>query len=272
MAAGILAVGLLLVAGIFPVGIHLTAVSTETSTAAVIADEAFAKIRIYDVNHIDDDWPEDIDDPNVGDDFEKGVYFYQVMARADDLQLENSIEENALPTIFLYPSDHDPNADRSYCWSAIMRRIDPNDYTRIQATVFVSRRINAALEYETESGTWPEDMPEEYGEAEVDFSRWPQPILLTIDADDGENIIKATIENAGSDDEQVFITKDTILMDNETGKIYSVTDIIERDGSDLTIRLNKKWQGDSDDVWLVPPPIGGGRCPCIAVYQRILRL
>ena len=47
LAIGILAVGMLFIAGVFPVGIHFTTVATERTIAAVVADEAFAKIRLY---------------------------------------------------------------------------------------------------------------------------------------------------------------------------------------------------------------------------------
>ncbi len=47
IAIGILAVGRLFVAGTFPVGIYFTAVASEKTTAAVVADEAFAKIQLY---------------------------------------------------------------------------------------------------------------------------------------------------------------------------------------------------------------------------------
>ena len=45
MAVGLLAVGMLFIAGFFPVGIHLTTVATERTMAPIVADEAFAKIQ-----------------------------------------------------------------------------------------------------------------------------------------------------------------------------------------------------------------------------------
>ena len=50
MAAGILAVGFMLIASLFPAGMIMTATATERTAASVIADEAFAKIRLYGVN------------------------------------------------------------------------------------------------------------------------------------------------------------------------------------------------------------------------------
>ena len=47
MAVGIMAVGMVFIAGVFPVGIHFTTIATERTIAAVVADEAFAKIKLY---------------------------------------------------------------------------------------------------------------------------------------------------------------------------------------------------------------------------------
>jgi hypothetical protein len=47
MAAGILVVGFLLIAGTFPVGIKLTALSTERTIGVVAAEEAMAKIHLF---------------------------------------------------------------------------------------------------------------------------------------------------------------------------------------------------------------------------------
>ena len=50
IAVGIFAVAMMFIAGVFPVGIHFTTVSIERTTAAVIADEAFAKIKLYGID------------------------------------------------------------------------------------------------------------------------------------------------------------------------------------------------------------------------------
>ena len=50
LAAGILAVGFMLVATTFPVGIKLTTVATERTISAAAADEALAKMNIYGVD------------------------------------------------------------------------------------------------------------------------------------------------------------------------------------------------------------------------------
>jgi len=50
LAVGTLAVAMLFIAGTFLVAVHFAMVTTERTTAALAADEAFAKIRLYGVN------------------------------------------------------------------------------------------------------------------------------------------------------------------------------------------------------------------------------
>ena len=57
MSVGILTVGLIFVAGVFPVGIHFATIATERTIAAVVADEAFAKIRLYELDFTSSGWP-----------------------------------------------------------------------------------------------------------------------------------------------------------------------------------------------------------------------
>jgi prepilin-type N-terminal cleavage/methylation domain-containing protein len=47
IAVGLLAMGMLFIAGAFPVSIHFTTVATERTIAPIVADEAFAKLKLY---------------------------------------------------------------------------------------------------------------------------------------------------------------------------------------------------------------------------------
>src|SRR4030042_3058651 len=49
MAVGILSMGMMLIATMFPVGIYLTTVATERTMAAIVYDEALAKIQLYGI-------------------------------------------------------------------------------------------------------------------------------------------------------------------------------------------------------------------------------
>jgi prepilin-type N-terminal cleavage/methylation domain-containing protein len=127
IAVGLLAVGMLFIAGVFPVSIHFTTVATERTIAATVADEAFAKIKLYGIY-----------DPNV---IYNAQTYYEKTAPGPISDAE-----------FAYPSTQtDPDSKR-YWWSAICRRVDIND---VQVTVFVSRKVGTATTYYGYSASRP---------------------------------------------------------------------------------------------------------------------
>ncbi len=225
MAVGVLAVGMLFVAGVFPVGIYFATISAERTTAAIVSDEAFAKIKLYgvDVGHSDLKY----DDCN---DFNNVAF--------------TTIDSNE----FTYPSTN-IEREKQYCWSAICRSVDANNPELVQVTVFVSRKTGANSEYPKVGG------------GTVDY---PQPYNVKIKTTGISNEIE--IEN---DADKTHINDGSRIVDNKTGAIYRV---LQRYVSDDVILLDKDWTGDnSAEVWVVPPPVGGGRNPCIVVYQRVIR-
>jgi Tfp pilus assembly protein PilV len=95
LAIGTLAVGMLFIAGVFPVGIHFTTIASERTIAAVVTDEAFAKIRLYATgNPID-----------ANDDIALGLLGIGQLANCGPPIV------NINPIEFAYPSD--PNMDIS---------------------------------------------------------------------------------------------------------------------------------------------------------------
>ena len=125
LAIGMLAVGMLFIAGVFPVSIHFTTVATERTIAATVADEAFAKIKLYGI-------PAGLSDINQALFAPAAVPFGE----------------------YAYPSTADPNSKR-YWWSAICRRVDIND---VQVTVFVSRKVGTNTTYYTRNPLPPENL------------------------------------------------------------------------------------------------------------------
>ncbi len=135
MAVGILSVGMMLIATMFPVGIYLTTVATERTMAAIVANEAFAKIQLYgvvDPNH----------DPCSCFDYEEG------------LVSTGKIDPNE----FSYPSVDPDMGFRQYYWSALCKKlsVNPSD-TEYLVTVFVARKTSPNLTYLDggDSGTRP---------------------------------------------------------------------------------------------------------------------
>jgi len=248
LAVGIIAVGMLFIAGVFPVGIHFTTIASERTIAAVVADEAFAKIRLYGVVDFNSPlWP-----------VPPGI------ACADFRDVSYGAVN---PVEFAYPSD--PNidiSDKQFYWSALCRRVvDPDPNSRlVQVTVFVSRKVGAGAIYRRRDPLAPPALTTVPSPVPV-WINVSQPVgfnpsnLLVVDAILNDNV-----------DEITFVNDGYTIVDNVSGQIYRV---LERDSivPDMII-LDRPWQGGLPGlVWVVPPPVSGGRRPCIAVYQRVIR-
>jgi len=220
LAVGILAVGTLFIAGTFLVGIHFSTIATEQTIAAVAADEAFAKIKIYGVN---------LADPNL--------QLGNLLVPFEKIVLINPLN----PDEFAYPSTNTVT-EKQYYWSALCRGVDPNTGL-VQVTVFVCRKVGPV-------------------------SARPVPVQVGISAIGGIGNEKKLKINVAA--EETFINDGYTIVDNQTGQIYRV---LERDASQPDrIILDRPWLGGATGfVWVVPPPVGSGRNPCIAVYPKVMR-
>ncbi len=240
LAVGALAIGLLFVGGTFLTGIHFSIISTERTIAAVAAEEAFAKIRLYGI---------DFNDPDLTTD-------QLTVFKAPTLIPDNEL---------MYPSDAAPMSQKQYCWAALCRRIS-QDSRLIQVTVLISRKAGSSTQYwcRQSSSGWP-------GLEQISL---PWPILVSVTRDAAHNANELSISDAvASDgvDERTFINDGSIIIDNMTGQIYRVLE--RRADQPDRIVLDRPWQGGITDgwVWVVSPPVGRGSNPCIAVYQRVIR-
>ncbi len=151
-------------------------------------------------------------------------------------------------TEFAYPSTN-TTTNKQYYWSALCRPVlsDPTNQL-VQVTVFVSRKVGSATTFQ--GGTLR-----------------PIPVQVAVSPASGTgNESRLAITNSA---EQAFINGGSTLVDNETGLLYRV---LERDpDAPNTVVLDRNWQsGTSGSVWVVPPPISGGKYPCIAVYQKVM--
>lgn len=221
MAVGILSIGLMLIATMFPAALYLTTVATEKTMAAIVADEAFAKIQLYGFNT---PYPTDTND------FE--------------LHCKRPIDPNE----FSYPSVDPCSTNlRQYYWSALYKRTDPCEY---QVTVFVARKTSPALTYQGGG----------YG---------GRPKLIKIAVKVTQTDPNFTITNAA---QSQYINPPAAVVDNATGKIYH---IINRQTPHAT--LDRPWEDVPailpavDYIWLIPPPVSGGKNADIEVYQEIIK-
>jgi len=234
MAVGTLAIGMIFIGGTFLVAIHLSGVSAEQTTAAVVANEAFAKIRIFGV---------EMADPNLAVDQQRP--FPDQVKPLFSLRPVN-------PDEFAYPSTR-TLSQKQYFWSALCR-LDPNDPLRtLQVTVFVSRKVGAGALYEGPAG--PIDRPV------------AMPVGVSFVAVDSVGRAVLAIE-AGK---ERWISPGYKMVEDSTGEIYRVVD--NGSGSNEILLDSAKpwpWAG-SRVVWVVPPPMGRGKGPCIEVYQGEVR-
>jgi len=243
LAVGTLAVGMLFIGGTFMTGVYLSTVSTERTIAAVAAQEAFAKIRVYGL---------DPNDPNLKSN--AFVPYDQV---------------RAIPTVeFLYPSTWDAPASQ-YSWSAICKPVSA-DNRLVQVTVFVCRQTGAHMKY------WVRKTGATA--SQLDLSDRPHPVRVTIVQNAGQNNDEASIVDAvttDTTDERTFINDGTSLVDDATGQVYRVLTRFA-DQPDK-IKLDRPWTGGAltppagGGVWVMPPASGSGRDPLVAVYQETLR-
>ena len=223
LAVGTLAIGMTFVSGTFLAGVYLSTVATERTIAAVVADEAFAKIQLYGL------------DP-----------------ASTTLSTTQQVPFSTLNPIpqeeFAYPSTKSP-VDKQYYWSAICRQAYSGNTNRlVQVTVFISRKIGNSL--------YP-------GGSQI-----PVPVNVAVTLFNSVGKKELTINDAVN--QQTFINKGATIVSNSTGRIYRV---LQRDAvAPNGIYLDRPWQeGESGSVWVVPPPAGSDRYPCIAVYQKEIR-
>ena len=242
LAVGTLSIGMIFVAGVFPVAIHFSTIASERTIAAVVADEAFAKIRLFAAG--------DPLDPTDGLDLTQ-LNFDQLT------NFEYAAGIIIEPNEFAYPSYLNADILRTrYCWSALCRRVV--DTRLVQVTVFVCRR--------TTGGTGYRDPDDPIGQVP-----YPMPVEVGVSPVSGAgNENRLTIDAAA---DRPLINDGYTIVDDENGQIYRVRERSPSPNDDM-IQLDRPWNPglvSPDRVWVIPPPADGGRYPCIAVYQKVIR-
>jgi Tfp pilus assembly protein PilV len=277
IAVGILGVAMILVAGIFPVGLRFAQISIDRTTAAVAANEAFAKVRLY---------AEQIPDVNG---YLSGLLFgtqRDFNDWFDDMDPSNNYLVNV--NTFSYPTDNAIDFDnKKYCWSALLRRTDrfqpdpnkPDSSHDVQVTVFVCLKKATSIRYYQ-----PDFLPafgsNTYGVITGKIDLLPKPVRVEINQVPGR-YNELRIQNTN---ERYLINDGDVIVDDATGMIYRVQERYKGSPpNDQIILLDKDWANSgSRFVWVVPPPAApgtavspnlefSGRNPCVAVYQKVIR-
>jgi hypothetical protein len=220
LAVGTLAVGMIFISGTFLTGIHFSTISTERTIAAVVAEEAFAKVRLYGVN---------LTDPNLA---------VNQQTRFESLSL-------IAPDEFAYPSTR-TLTEKHYYWSALCRPVYSDSVNRlVQVTVFISRKVGSITKYQGGEGR-------------------PIPVEVDVSGAIGDRILTITGDIQ-------FINDGYTIVENAAGNIYRVVErgVDPAHPEQITLARDELWQG-GDSVWVIPPPVGGGKCPCIGIYQKLI--
>lgn len=268
IATAILAMGLMMIAMAFPVGVKLTSVATERTVGTVAANEAFAIFQLYSQD------PDGaglvftgIDCMKVHDN--NSVSLPEIVASMPNTSFLKKLNNDDLLN---YPSI--PGETGKYHWSLLARR---TDVTELQLTVFVSRRMDTGATYY---------FVDYVNNTSGDTSVWPQPIRFNCsfaiaDPQRAKELKINVTPNFTIQDVDKFIIEGATIVDDRLGTIYRV---VERKDIDLDgfreILLDKDWQEDltatisergNPKIWLIPPAVGSSRNPCIFVQQRIVR-
>jgi len=251
LAAGILVIGFMLIAGTLPVGVKLTAMGTERTIGAVAADEAFAKVRLFGLRNPTqaNPWPAD---PNVH------CVDYVGISHQNFLNSNNA--EHSYPSTDVRPDT------KKYYWAAMCKYnlIDLGMET-FQVTVFVSRDTGLNTKYPN-PGDPLNTLPL------VPLERYPRPVPVPVDAMGVATGMVDRIQVAAG--YAGLITDESVLLDDRTGQIMRV---LARDRIDPTIITLEDALFDVDAapapryVWVIPPAKGSGRNPCVGVYQRTIK-
>jgi prepilin-type N-terminal cleavage/methylation domain-containing protein len=243
MATGILAMGLMLVAMAFPVGVKLVSVSTERTIGDAAIGEAVAKMRLYGVRAFTD--------PNwSGVDPNTACTDYEVVC-ATDLPAN----ERYYPSLVPMPEE------KRYCWSILVRRADPNT-NEVQTTVLVCRMMGmGAKYYDMDAPPLPNN-----------DNSWPVPVRVQVQKiGAGNRQLKIMPVLTGSP-EYNFFTEGCKIIEDTKGQICRVLELrdVDSDGKRDLI-LQDDYAGPTlSYVWVVPPAVGGSRNPCISMWQSNL--
>jgi hypothetical protein len=267
IATGIMAIGLVMVATIFPVGVKLTSLTTERTIGAVVADEAFAKIQLYGLR-VFVNWPS----AELAGDNSNATYStcndFMYTLNSYSASGGDGIKDTWDDSYFIIQQDWDdflypstalpPGQERNYHWSALCRRVGLKD---VQITVFVTRKIAVASKYRS----W--DYVSGTGYSTNSASVWPNPVPVNVTFDNTDPLYSKELKIVDGPD--VLTVADTgyffddgyTIVDDYSGQIYRVLEVkdVDADGLPDTLVLQQDWVADPlKPVGLQPVSVCGG--------------
>ena len=158
---------------------------------------------------------------------------------------------------YQYPSMN-TNSNQMYSWSAICRLVNAQSRS-VQVTVFVCRKIGRASIYPDPLNPLINALP------------YPMPVRVGVSQPGGFPADEIQIEPVNFSGYEILINDGYTIVDNETGRIYRVLQRYPNRPTD--IQLDRPWVPGVNippSVWVIPPPVTGGRGPCVGVFQKVI--
>ena len=291
LATGILGVGLILIAMVFPVGIKLTGVATERTIGVIAANEAVAKVQLWGLPPFAD-WTAAAGTP--------APTVFPHTRCAEYLPLLNYAYRTAPSPAwpkdltweeFLYPSVSIPAGQEAqkYHWSALCYGVSDQE---VLLTVFVTRTITTGMRY----------YEQKYVLIANDYTLgadgvWPSPVLVSLQVNAAKPKELLVLPSAGNNQgwDSVsgqtrtifgFFNDGVTIIEDQTGQLYRVQEYkaaVASSGEKNTLVLTEPWEwpGYPNNppvgtqilkFWVVPPGKGSGRNPVIDVIQTTIRI
>jgi hypothetical protein len=133
-------------------------------------------------------------------------------------------------------------------------------------TVFILRKIGAGAKYYVRDySNWAGSV------AELVTVDYPAAVPVRVETSVNDEIVIKDIGASGDGiDELAFLNDGYTIVEDLTGQIYRV---LQRYGVPAsTVQLDKNWDCPTPSyVWVIAPPKGGGRYPCVGVFQKVIK-
>lgn len=261
LAAAILVIGLMLVAGAFPVGIKMTAIATERTIGTIAATEAFAKIKLLG----DPNEPGQI--PPYGVDFQNSN-----LSKYWFVNFEQTLQQTFVdPAEFDYPSA-DTGETKLYHWTALLQRDGTVD-RKVHAVVFVTRTAGSGATYPDPydlDNTIPIPKPIiVFFDSNESWSQDPTGKTLILAGDDLDTTFKEDTLISRIADGAVLVTLRPDPQDNSKILIHKLN-VVDRQPEALILKEGIPTDLVNNYFWVIPTATGSSRNPCIGVYQETL--
>ena len=276
MAAGILAVGFMMLLTLFPLGLQLTAKQTEATIGTLAAREAFSNASMIMQSNLTQKLPV----PNSGyEDFRSIFWTDNADGVIDDREGDyvagnGDYELSYDPYLFLYPTASDVSDENKKYNSAVLIGDLNGDYA--EAIVFACRRVGTEANF-------PLLVADDILTNAEHVGNRPSLLSLQIDndfVDDAErgDLLKIhsthdlVLDTVGIDK---FISLDSYIAADSTGNIYRVVGIQSGTG-EYYIRINAGLTGAQREafgrIWFVPPAIGANRSAAVDASRQTIKV